>query len=292
MNTHTANRRQHYLPVSYLRSFCCNPVSVRNHLRLWAYSPRIAKRIPATSVCSARDFYTSTRRSQESLFWGPLETDWRRVVHTIEQGPGFSEAAVPGFLYILLLIYARGVSIDNRTGRERLDIVRVHAGNLLGHLAGCDFEPTSAWLHQTVRAMQGTWHVNIIRSKDPVFWTSDSPVAMIAFDDSTHGVYCPISPRSSVIVFPRTRGELTGSTHSPNDISALNSLTLRNAHQHVFSSIELPSLTAIYVRESLRLPGTMSQPWVSQETLSIGRHRFPALGFFEVKGRARRGNMR
>ena len=211
-----SNKRQHYLPASYLWNFSADPSLKRlsRFIRLGDDGTQ-TENITVESQC-AKDYFYSKDTKMEAAEWEGLEAEWNGVIDNLSKSQPPGNMAVI-LIYQFLTIHLRNISFQHTDKQEdRLATFLRTRNALMEIICGA---PTNGLF-----SLPASWAAQVLSADDDVFATSDNPVVMFAQDEAHYYSFfgAPITKRMWAFVFDTkkwTNFDLTASNE--DDISHL-----------------------------------------------------------------------
>lgn len=195
----TSNKRQHYLPASYLWNFSSDPSLKRlaRFVRLGDDGTQ-TENITIESQC-AKDYFYSKDTAMEAAEWRGLETEWSRVIDDLLKSQPPENMAVV-LLHQFITIHLRNISFQHTDKQEdRLATFLRTRAALMELICGA---PADGLFN-----LPETWAAQVLVADDDVFATSDNPVVMFAQNEenfySCFGA--PITRRMWAFIFDRKK---------------------------------------------------------------------------------------
>lgn len=122
-----AYKRQHYLPVAYLKYFSIDQSACDRDSWVWRFDGRQQKRVPVESQCSS-DYHYSKQDPQtaESIF-SKLESRYCAALDKIRAGREPSELECGNLLICMFDFFIRNAVHQNHTGKEGIEAYQIRS---------------------------------------------------------------------------------------------------------------------------------------------------------------------
>lgn len=242
----TENRRQHYLPATYLSQFSLDPSQGRRARILRIPRSGASCEVSAESQCAQNYFYSEDTAAEKAA-WGALESDWRPIV-TESFNAQISGTFAARLAMQLISLAVRNAAFENASSDERLEITQRVQASLFFH-AGIKVGKA-----REAPVLPPTWRGHVIKTvEEHLFIASDNPVIFFGHPSSNR-LSClgaPLSSRSWAFVYDL---DLWISPHlgppasPPTWAAYLNHLQCVSSHSAVYFSSQIDKIEELCAR--------------------------------------------
>lgn len=236
-------KRQHYLPVSYLKFFSQNPNENRK-ARIFRYDGVSSTQVPVESQCYGKFHYSSAMADLVEAHFGVFESKYPTLIKKLINGDSLSKSDYYFFILIIFDIHMRNIAYRHHgfanpfKGYQQLrDLFfeRVIAELPLQY----QLKPNEYLFNAFVKK----WRLSCINTTgDDFFITSDHPC--LWFDVGGYKpvfMILPITPRIIALAYDVREVEVVEQTAHPGDISVVNFYQCRQSLKVVYSQAKLTS---------------------------------------------------
>lgn len=273
----TAYKRQHYLPVVYLREFAVDSTLPRPKLRIWRFDGTQSQNVSVEGQCSGNYFYSRENAEPVEKMFGGMERFYAESLATIRR----DQALPPSDLYGLILamgdFHARNAAYVNKTGKDNHHAYQLQAGALMGALTGNLKGNISQ--DAIVNHLIARWTAYLLPcdGENTPLIASDNPVVCFASGKRSPRLsllLMPIAPDCLAVAFDHRIHRITREFLTVEDVGELYHLQCRCALRCVYSWKQLSpqheeGVRAIFSDNPDRHRGVTSNGVVSLPTLKF-----------------------
>lgn len=276
-------KKQHYLPVCYLKNFSLQP-ELGRRAPIWRFDGKTTREVPVDSQCREDYFYSKSRASLAERFFQSSEKLFVHFLSVVASGRIPSKADYYGLLLSLFDMHIRTEAYENATGREELDAYKMRALGIKRVLVGRVESPPDPSDDEIISSLQRNWRVGILPNLSEVeLFTSTHPSILWGErrkGETVNAVILPLKPNLLAIGYNRNFVRIEGNRVTTADALSLNRLQCHNASAAIFSARELKYSAAQAVREELELRRQV-RATTSLDGWDMGALKFPitALSF-------------
>lgn len=231
-------RRQHFLPVVYLREFAVDPSLPRPKLRIWRCDGAPSQNVSVDGQCFGNYHYSKEHAEATEKMFGNMERFYAESLATIRRTQTLPPSDFFGLILAMGDFHARNASYVNNTGKENRNAYQLQAGAFMGALVGkldCNFSQDEAANHLTAR-----WSAYLLPcdGENTPLITSDNPVVCFASGKRKprlSALLMPIAPDCLAVAFDNRIHRIARDYLTVEDVGELYHLQCRCAHRFVFS---------------------------------------------------------
>lgn len=234
-------RKQHYLPVAYLKFFSDDPDKGRN-ANIFRYDGKKSSLVPIETQCYGKFFYSALKRSIVEEYFGIREKGYSRIVTKIIKNKDLTEGEYYFFILTIFDIHMRNIAYNCKGFHGRfkaylqfreLFVERVIV-ELFLHLQTNPAEVT-------LNALKKKWKLCFIQAcSGDCFKTSDHPSLWFELGGYKPVlVILPITPTIIGVGYDIREIAVVSNSATLNDIGVLNLYQCRQSYNTLYSSVEL-----------------------------------------------------
>ncbi len=228
-----AYKRQHYLPISYLREFAQPP----DYTHIVMYDGINHLPVPVKSQCASKYFYSkNTPKEAEEDFSLTVEGDYPNLIKKIKRGVTLDRQEIFNLIYVLFVYHFRNKSYENTTEQERIIAVR----RALKAFFAEEISPVPFKLMRRAgkELFQGlnNWNAYTLKSTTEKLYTSDHPVNLFAIDKHVRFVILPVTPYLCVLGYNHKKISPCSSKLKLTDVERMNYVQTAQSIRAIYSN--------------------------------------------------------
>ena len=226
--------QQHYVPVAYLRNFAINPNGKRETLEIWKFDGKQNSREFIEEECVGDCHYSKS--GDKGVF-----DQWERwFAKFMSDGPSASTCLVKStqkqILAFILHLHLRGVSYNDKTGRDRMEVCYVLVEQLHQIFRfPPDLDPSARQKH-----LDKVWSVKLLRCTSGELATSDSPVVCYGCDETKLDLLLlPLRPDLCAIAYNRFKFKIISDEIQAMDEERLDCIQVKSRYRALYTNAPL-----------------------------------------------------
>jgi len=249
-----AYKRQHFLPVAYLKHFAANAITEGRKGMIWRNDGKEQRLVPIESQCFEEYHYSKQNAEGAEKEFHGMEGGYSACVKKINRNESLAPAEFGSLLLCAFDFYLRNKIHENLTGREGIDAYHFRTQLFWRHilLQRPDGEITKADIE---RHLAEHWSLAVaLAPVGNLFLTSDHPSVWMCVDDEKRGLHLlslPLTPTHVLFAYDKRMVTFTYSLMVENDCLTLNQAQLFNARQAVYSASDLGEKQREIIKTSL-----------------------------------------
>lgn len=236
----TPYKRQHYLPVGYLKYFSTDQTYFARDSWIWRSNGEAKSLVRVDSQCSSDYHYSKKDAASAEQTFHKVENRYCGFMEKILFGLSLNEQDYGALLANMFDIYIRNAIHKNNTGGEGIEAYLVRSRIFLGQVL---LSRKDGFTAQDVQDhISNYWGVQIIAAPaGRVFITSDNPSVWTSLSDERPGLHLltlPISPTQVAIAYDNRFVFVVSEQMLEDDYLTLIGAQIHYAVDCVYSSIE------------------------------------------------------
>ncbi len=208
-----AYKKQHYLPVSYLKYFSDDQSNRGRDSWFWRFDGTCSRRVPVASQCFGDYHYSKKHPAETEMMFQPREEKWCEIVDQFNNGVDPSRLDHGDLFLGMVDLCVRNAVHKNQTEDEGIEAYEIRLElffcRLLLGIVGDAFpaEPTEAVKDHLFKY----WRLEVIKAQSGSFFiTSDNPSIFITCKTASPGqnpplqmIIVPLCPTMTAVAFDR-----------------------------------------------------------------------------------------
>ena len=226
--------QQHYVPVVYLRNFAVNPSAKRKALKAWKFDGKRSSNEFIEKECVGDYHYSKS--GDKGMF-----DQWERWFAKFMSGDpsaktSLAESRQKKLLSFILHLHLRGISYQDKTGKDRMEVCYVLAEELHQIFRfPPDLDSSARQKH-----LDKVWRVKLVRCASGELATSDSPVICYGCDETKLDLLLlPLRPDLCAIGYNRFKFKITSDVLQAMDEERLDRVHVKGRCHALYTNAPL-----------------------------------------------------
>lgn len=230
-------KRQHYLPVAYLKFFSCNPSKGRN-ARIYRFDGRKSSFVSVKNQCKGKFIYSESERLLTEQYFGFRESNYANIVRKIIKGKSLTDDEYYFFILMMFDINMRNIAYKYRGFSNRfrayMQMKQLFIENVIAQLP-LVFQSNPTEVARD--ALKKNWKFkSIYGAHGDFFITSDHPSIWFDLGDLRPVlVVLPITPQIIGVAYDIREIDIISHITSLHDVSILNGYQCFQSYSTIFS---------------------------------------------------------
>lgn len=289
--TKTEYRRQHWLPLSYLKVFTHDPtVTDSRKVHLYRFDGKNHGLVSAKSQCYGNYFYSQKDPKWAESDFHRTENDFPKFVKKLQSGQSLTRREECGMIFNMFLMHFRNASYENRTGEENIQALHQALCTFLEQEISEISGKAASGVQETLKGLTTNWRLQQIVSQEEKFITSDHPVVLFSLvkDNRVVMAALPVAPHLLALAYDRRKIAIKSNKATSRDVAGLNAYVARQSIAAVYSAEEFSledqdSLKKIFAEKRRTQRGYFDKECVSVELITYNKTPDQEFSFLEVR---------
>jgi hypothetical protein len=272
-----ANKKQHYLPVSYLKYFSDDQTSCISQSKIWRCDTKGQRRVPIKSQCFGDYFYSKENPTECEQEFQKREVLYCKFVDELKAGKEPSEILYGDLFLNMADLYLRNAIHKNLTDDEGLEAYNVRLELFFGRLLlGMTDDAFSLDDEKIKKHLLDNWRMEIISAPQNInFVTSDNPsvfatcqMPLCDTKPALESIITPLDPSHIAVAFDRRYISVRKQVATLADATAFNVIQTQAAENCVykasaFSNSDVQMLQKIFSNKKQAVSEVTDKGWRS-----------------------------
>jgi hypothetical protein len=263
-------KRQHFLPVAYLKNFSSLDAQCARQSKLWRIDQTQCLHVPVSSQCFGKYLFSKAdpKKSEESF--QKIEKGYAAAMIKV-----WNDQCPTAYEYFTLMLAAfdfltRNITHENCTSQEGIYAYKQRMTSFLNRVVFKNISSNTLTLDEMHERLKENWKVRLFRSPDGLsIITSDNPVMHFQLDKNNEASDCilfPLTPSICAAIFDKQHICACGNVLQESDLVHIIKLLASQCNECLYASkqpneTELATLQCLIRDRSKPISVTDSEKW-------------------------------
>lgn len=244
-------KKQHWLPVCYLKHFAIEPSAKRSKAEIYRYGGNSLAKVKIEKECYENFCYSKRYREAVEKSFQISENLYPQIINNMDENEKLTKSHYLGIMKMLFDLHFRNTAFENKTSTERITAYEDAKTTFLSReIVG--IQEKDATPEEISRELGENWGVRIVRPISKYFYSSDHPSLLFSSMDKTLFFgFLPIKPKLAIVVFNKNHIKIVSNLAEGRTVDLLNCFQASRSTRFLYTHTQIPESEKYTIEECL-----------------------------------------